>query len=81
MQFIKTLMKNERMRLKQLSICALVFFTSYGMIFHANKNMEPSLQQEVTALLSLAICIASLVWAVTLQILSIAAKTHLFETD
>lgn len=81
MRLIKTLMQNERIRLKQLSLCALVFFTSYGMIHYANKNIEPSLQQEATALLALISCIASLLWAVTLQLLSIAAKTHLFERD
>ena len=59
----------------------VVFFTSYGMIHYANKNIEPSLQQEATALLALISCIASLLWAVTLQLLSIAAKTHLFERD
>jgi len=70
---------DDRLRLKHFSFAALVFFTSYGMIFHANKNLEPSLQQELTALLSLVVCVISLMWAVALQVLYILKNTGILQ--
>lgn len=72
---LSELAQNDRLRLKHFSLTALIFFTSYGMIFHANKNLEPSLQQELTALGSLLVCVASLGWAITLQALYILKNT------
>ena len=73
------LVRNERMRLKYFALSALMFFTSYGMIFHANTNLEPSLEQEMTALLALIGCIASLIVAVGLQLLYILKQTGLLK--
>ena len=73
------LAKDDRLRLKHFSIASLVFFTSYGMIFHANKNLAPSLQQEFTALFALIGCIVSLLWAISLQVLYILKNTGMFQ--
>lgn len=73
------LAQDDRLRLKHFSLASLVFFTSYGMIFHANKNLEPSLQQEFTALFALIGCIVSLLWAISLQILYILKNTGMLQ--
>ena len=77
----KKLVSDEKLRLKHFSITALIFFTSYGMIYHANKNLEPSLEQEITALLALICCVLSLIWAVILQLLYIFRNTGIINSD
>lgn len=70
---------DDRRRLKHFSITALIFFTSYGMIYHANRNLPPSFEQELTAFSALVCCILSLVWAVGLQLLFILKNTGLIK--
>ena len=67
-------MQDDKRRLAQFSISAIVFFASCAMLYWVNKRMPPSLEQELAALFFIAVSAAAFGWAILLQLLYIAAK-------
>lgn len=71
---LQQLMRNDRRRLAHFSISAVVFFVSCAMLYWVNKNMPPSLDQELTALLFIGMAGCAFFWAMLMQVLHIASK-------
>ncbi len=72
--YLKTLMSDDKRRLKQFSVAAVVFFSGCSMVYWANNNLPPSLEQELAALLFITISLCAFAWAILLQLLYIASK-------
>ncbi|NNL56500.1 MAG: hypothetical protein HKO71_01995 [Pseudomonadales bacterium] len=72
---LQQLMRNDRRRLAHFSISAVIFFVSCAMLYWVNKNMPPSLRQELTALLFISMAACAFAWAMLMQVLHIASKT------
>lgn len=73
--FTQELINDEKKRLKHFSISAITFFVGYGMLYWINKELPPSLKQEIYALFMILLCILSFLYAISLQILYIYSKT------
>ena len=70
----RQLVDDERRRFMHFSISCITFFVGYGLIYWCAENMPPSLQQELTALALVLLTGAAFLWALTMQLLHIAAK-------
>ncbi len=68
------LVDDERRRLMHFSLSCITFFVGYGMIYWCAENMPPSLEQELVAFALLALTGGAFLWALTMQLLHIAAK-------
>lgn len=67
-------MQDDKRRLAQFSISAVLFFVSCAMLYWVNKRMPPSIEQELAALFFITAAAAAFCWAILLQLLYIAAK-------
>jgi len=75
--FFSDLLHSERRRLKHFSISALVFFIALTMLYSVQKNIPPSLHQELTALACIFTAAVAFLWAITIHIITIFAKLKL----
>ena len=71
---IKALLDDQRKTLRLYALGALLFFIGVGFIQGADKLMQPSLQQEVYALLGVAVAGLGFVTAMIAQLLLIASR-------
>ena len=73
---VKRLLDDERLRLAHFSVSAVVFFVSCAMLYFVEKQMPPSLDQEISALAFLLLAGLSFFWAMSMQLLHIFSKLH-----
>ena len=73
--YLSSIIASDIQRLKHFSVSAIVFFVAYVMVYWCENNMPPSLKQELTPLAFLFISACAFIWAMTMQICYIIAKT------
>ena len=74
LNYLHELMLDDKRRLIQFSISAVVFFICYAMIHWADKNLPPSLDQEIAALIFITVGLSAFFWAILLQLLYILSR-------
>lgn len=74
LNYLHELMLDDKRRLIQFSISAVIFFICYAMIHWADKNLPPSLDQEIAALIFITVGLSAFFWAILLQVLYILAR-------
>jgi hypothetical protein len=74
LSYLHELMLDDKRRLIQFSISAVVFFIWYAMIHWADKNLPPSLDQEIAALIFITVGLSAFFWAILLQLLYILSR-------
>jgi hypothetical protein len=74
LSYLHELMLDDKRRLIQFSISAVVFFICYAMIHWADKNLPPSLDQEIAALIFITVGLSAFFWAILLQLLYILSR-------
>ncbi len=72
--YLHELMLDDKRRLTQFSISAVIFFICYAMIHWADKNLPPSLDQEIAAFIFITVGLCAFFWAILLQVLYILAR-------
>ena len=72
--YLHELMLDDKRRLIQFSISAVVFFICYAMIHWADKNLPPSLDQEIAALIFITVGLSAFFCAILLQLLYILSR-------
>ncbi|MDG1292876.1 MAG: hypothetical protein P8O99_02055 [Pseudomonadales bacterium] len=73
--YLSAIIASDIQRLKHFSISTVIFFVGYVMVYWCENNMPPSLEQELTTLAFLFISACAFIWAMTMQICYIIAKT------
>ena len=73
--YLSSIIASDIQRLKHFSVSAVIFFVAYVMVYWCENNMPPSLKQELTTLAFLITAACAFIWAMTMQICYIIAKT------
>ncbi|MBT8150614.1 MAG: hypothetical protein KJO62_04365 [Gammaproteobacteria bacterium] len=73
-RFLHELMHNDRKRLAHFSCSAVIFFVSLAMLYWVDKELPPSMQQELAALGFTVLAGIAFFWAMAMQLVYILSR-------
>ncbi|NNC54985.1 MAG: hypothetical protein HKO07_04595 [Pseudomonadales bacterium] len=73
-RFFTELLSDDRKRLAHFSCSAVIFFVSLAMLYWVDKQLPPSLKQELAALGFSILAAITFIWAMLMQIAYILSR-------